>query len=257
MVPGIAVVMVGEDPSSQIYVNNKKKACDELGIYSEIITFPETATQIEILETIEELNQDSKINGILVQLPLPKHINEREVISAIKPKKDVDGFHPINVGKLSFGEPEFVPCTPLGIIEMIKETGIEIEGKECVIIGRSNIVGKPTAMLMLKENATVTMCHSKTKNIEAVIKRADIVIIAIGKPNFLKGYMLKQGAIVVDVGINRMPDGKVVGDADAESVAKSAGFMTPVPGGVGLMTTAMLMKNTVKAAKLNSNPYLG
>lgn len=248
--------MVGDDEGSRIYVDKKKKACEEMGIYSEIITLPVDIPQIELIETIEELNQDPKISGILVQLPLPKHINEKEILSLIKPKKDVDGFHPVNVGKLSIGEPDFVPCTPLGILELLKDSGMTIEGKECVVIGRSNIVGKPVAALMLNENATVTICHSKTKGIEGIIKRADIVIIGIGKPKFLKGYMLKQGAVVIDAGINRMPDGKIAGDADMDSISKVAGFATPVPGGVGPMTVTMLMKNTIKAAKLNNNPYL-
>lgn len=254
--PGLAVIVVGEDPASKIYINNKKKKCEELGIYSEVISFPKDVSQIELLETIGELNEEPKISGILVQLPLPEHINQLEVLSAIKPKKDVDGFHPISVGKLSIGKPELIPCTPQGIIELIKETGTDLTGKECVVIGRSNIVGKPAALLLLQQNATVTICHSKTKGIESIIKRADIVVIAIGKPNFLKGYMLKQGAIVIDVGTNRTEDGKLVGDADAESIAKVAGFATPVPGGVGPMTIAMLMQNTAKAAKLNNNPYI-
>lgn len=255
IVPGLAVIMVGNNPASHIYVNSKKKACEELGIYSEIINFPDSITQIDLLETIEELNQDSKISGILVQLPLPDHIDKNEILNAIKPKKDVDGFHPINMGKLCLGEPNFIPCTPYGIITLIKETGIDTEGKDCVVIGRSNIVGKPTALSLMHENATVTLCHSKTVGIEGIIKRADIVVIAIGKPNFLKGYMLKQGSVVIDVGINRV-DGKIVGDADFESVSKVAGYVTPVPGGVGPMTVAMLMKNTVKAAQLNNNPYI-
>lgn len=256
IIPGLAVILVGDNPASKMYVSNKKKACDELGIYSEVINLPYNVPQIELLEIIEDLNQDPKISGILVQLPLPEHINRKEVLSAISPKKDVDGFHPINVGKLCTGNPEFVPCTALGILYLIKETGMNISGKECVILGRSNIVGKPTAMLMLQNDATVTICHSKTVGIESIIKKADIVIIAIGKPNFLKGYMLKQGAMVIDVGINRLEDGRIVGDADVESVSRVAGFLTPVPGGVGPMTVAMLMKNTVKAAKLNNNPYI-
>lgn len=255
IIPGLAVIIVGEDPASKVYVESKRKACEELGIYSEVIAFPEDITQMDILETIEELNHDPKISGILVQLPLPKHIDESEIISIIKPKKDVDGFHPINVGKLTINEPDFVPCTPLGVMEMLEQSGIDVEGKECVVIGSSNIVGKPTALMLLNKGATVTICHSKTRGIEGVIKRADIVIIAIGKPNFLRGYMLKQGAVVIDVGINKV-DGKIVGDADFESISKVAGYATPVPGGVGPMTIAMLMKNTVKAAILNNNPYI-
>lgn len=256
IVPGLAVILVGDDEGSRLYVENKKKACKELDIYSEIITFAADIPQIDVLETIEELNQDPKISGILVQLPLPKHIDEKEVLNAIKPKKDVDGFHPINAGKLFHGEPDFIPCTPQGIIELIKQTGIEIAGKECVVVGRSNIVGKPTAQLLLQENATVTICHSKTKGIEGIIKRADIVVVAIGKPHFLKGYMLKPDAIVIDVGINRLENGKVVGDVDLDSISKVASCATPVPGGVGPMTIAMLMRNTVRAAELNNNPYL-
>lgn len=255
IIPGLAVIIVGEDPASKVYVESKRKACEELGIYSEVIAFPEDITQMDILETIEELNHDPKISGILVQLPLPKHIDESEIISIIKPKKDVDGFHPINVGKLTINEPDFVPCTPLGVMEMLEQSGIDVEGKECVVIGSSNIVGKPTALMLLNKGATVTICHSKTRGIEGVIKRADIVIIAIGKQNFLRGYMLKQGAVVIDVGINKV-DGKIVGDADFESISKVAGYATPVPGGVGPMTIVMLMKNTVKAAILNNNPYI-
>lgn len=255
IIPGLAVIIVGEDPASKLYVESKKKACEAIGIYSEVIAFSEDVTQMDILETIDELNCDPKISGILVQMPLPKHIDESEIILAIKSKKDVDGFHPINMGKLAIGEPDFVPCTPLGIMELIEQSKIEVEGKECVVIGRSNIVGKPTALLMLQQNATVTICHSRTKGIEGIIKRADIVVVAIGKPNFLKGYMLKHGAVVIDVGINRL-DGKVIGDADFESISKVAGYATPVPGGVGPMTIAMLLKNTVKAAKMNNNPYI-
>lgn len=257
IIPGLAVILVGEDPSSRIYVDNKKKACKEVDIYSEVINFSAAATQQEILEAIEGLNKDPKISGILVQLPLPKHLNERDILNAIKPKKDVDGFHPINIGKLCQGDPEFVPCTPQGVIELLKDNNIEIEGKEAVVVGRSNIVGKPMAQLLLKENATVTVCHSKTKGIEGVIKRADIVVVAIGQPRFLKGYMLKPGAVVVDVGVNRTDDGKVVGDADFESISKIAGYVTPVPGGIGPMTIAMLLKNTIKAARLNNNQYIG
>lgn len=255
IIPGLAVIIVGEEPASKVYVESKRKACEELGIYSEVIAFSEDVTQMDILETIDELNRDPKISGILVQLPLPKHFDESEIISSIQSRKDVDGIHPLNIGKLTMGKPDFIPCTPLGVIEMLEHYNIEVEGKECVVIGKSNIVGKPIAILMLHKNATVTICHIKTKTIEAIIKRADIVVIAIGKPNFLKGYMLKQGAVVIDVGINRL-DGKVVGDADFESISKVAGYATPVPGGVGPMTIAILMKNTVKAAKMNNNPYM-
>lgn len=255
VIPALAVIIVGNDPASKMYVNSKKKACKDIGINSEIIELPEDVSSVELIETIEELNQDSKISGILIQMPLPKHINESEILMAIKPKKDVDGFHPENAGRLLEGNPLFEPCTPSGIIYLLEQSNIEIESKKCVVIGSSNIVGKPAAIMMLNKNATVTICHSKTKEIEAVIKQADIVIIAIGKANYLKGYMLKQDAVVIDVGINRV-NGSIFGDADFESVSKVARFVTPVPGGVGPMTIAMLMKNTIKAAKINNSPYM-
>lgn len=235
-----------------MYVNNKKNACGQIGIYSEEYALPEETSEEELLSLIEKLNNDKKINGILVQLPVPKHINEETIINAINPKKDVDAFHPVNVGKIMVGNYDFVPCTPAGVMELIKESGIEIEGKECVVVGRSNIVGKPQAMLLLHKNATVTICHSRTKNLSEKTKNADILIAAVGKPNFITGDMIKPGAVVIDVGINRVEDKKLVGDVEFESASKVADAITPVPGGVGPMTIAMLMKNTVKAALIQN-----
>lgn len=246
--PGLAVVLVGDDPASKVYVNSKKKNCEELGIYSEEYTLPTETTEEELLGLIARLNKEDKLSGILVQLPLPKHINEENIINSIDPKKDVDAFHPVNVGKIMVGNYDFVPCTPAGVMELIKESGIEIAGKECVVVGRSNIVGKPQAMLLLHENGTVTICHSKTKNLKEVVKRADIVVAAVGKAKFITADMIKPGAVVIDVGINRIEPKKLVGDVDFEECEKIAGAITPVPGGVGPMTIAMLMKNTVKAA---------
>ncbi|MCX7715116.1 MAG: bifunctional methylenetetrahydrofolate dehydrogenase/methenyltetrahydrofolate cyclohydrolase FolD [Clostridia bacterium] len=249
--PGLAVVIVGDDPASRVYVNSKKKACEEIGIYSEEYALSAKTTQDELLELINMLNEKKDISGILVQLPLPEHIDEEIIINAINPKKDVDAFHPVNVGKIMFGNYDFVPCTPAGVMELIKESGIEVAGKECVIIGRSNIVGKPQAMLLLHENGTVTICHSKTKNLAETVKRADIVVAAVGKPEMITGDMIKEGAVVIDVGINRLENKKLVGDVHFESAEKVASAITPVPGGVGPMTIAMLMKNTVKAARIN------
>lgn len=246
--PGLAVIIVGDDPASRVYVNSKKKACEEIGIYSKEYALPENTTQDELLELVEKLNSDTKINGILVQLPLPSHIDEEAVINAISPKKDVDAFHPVNVGKIMIGNYDFLPCTPAGVMELIKESGIDISGKECVVVGRSNIVGKPQAMLLLHQNGTVTICHSRTKDLAEKTKNADILIAAVGKPNFITGDMIKEGAVVIDVGINRIAPKKLVGDVDFESAEKKASAITPVPGGVGPMTIAMLMKNTVKAA---------
>ncbi len=246
--PGLAVIIVGDDPASRVYVNNKKKACEQIGIYSEEYALSEETTQEELLKLIEKLNNDKKINGILVQLPVPKHINEETIINAIKPEKDVDAFHPVNVGKIMVGNFDFVPCTPAGVMELIKESGISVEGKECVIVGRSNIVGKPQAMLLLHQNGTVTICHSRTKNLKEKTLQADILVAAVGIPEFIKGDMIKPGAVVIDVGINRIADKKLVGDVEFESAQKVASAITPVPGGVGPMTIAMLMKNTVKAA---------
>lgn len=246
--PGLAVVIVGDDPASRVYVNSKKKNCEELGIYSEEYALPENTSENELLQLIKKLNKKEDINGILVQLPLPRHINEENIINAIDPKKDVDAFHPANVGKIMIGNYDFVPCTPAGVMELIKESGIEVCGKECVVVGRSNIVGKPQAMLLLHQNGTVTICHSRTKNLKETVKKADILVVAVGKPNFITGDMIKPGAVVIDVGINRIADKKLVGDVDFESCEKIAGAITPVPGGVGPMTIAMLMRNTVKAA---------
>lgn len=246
--PGLAVIIVGDDPASRVYVNNKKKACDEIGIYSEEYALPEETSEEELLVLIRKLNGKKEINGILVQLPVPKQINEETIINAIDPKKDVDAFHPVNVGKIMVGNFDFVPCTPAGVMELIDESGIDVAGKECVVVGRSNIVGKPQAMLLLHKNGTVTICHSKTKNLKEKTKQADILIAAVGKPNFITGDMIKEGAVVIDVGINRIAEKKLVGDVDFESAEKVAGAITPVPGGVGPMTIAMLMKNTVKAA---------
>lgn len=248
--PGLAVIIVGDDPASRVYVNNKKKACEELGIYSEEYALSEDTSEEELLKLIHTLNEKRDINGILVQLPVPKHINEETVINAISPKKDVDAFHPVNVGKIMVGNFDFVPCTPAGVMELIKESGIDVRGKECVVVGRSNIVGKPQAMLLLHQNGTVTICHSKTKNLKEKTKQADILVAAVGIPNFITGDMIKEGAVVIDVGINRMADKKLVGDVEFESAEKVASAITPVPGGVGPMTIAMLMKNTVKAAIL-------
>ena len=250
--PGLAVIIVGDDPASRVYVNSKKRNCEELGIHSEEYALPESTQETELLALIDKLNSKGDISGILVQLPLPKHINEENVINAIDPKKDVDAFHPVNVGKIMVGNYDFVPCTPAGVMELIKESGIEISGKECVVVGRSNIVGKPQAMLLLHENGTVTICHSKTKNLKETVKRADILVVAVGRPNFITGDMIKEGAVVIDVGINRISEKKLVGDVDFESAEKVAGAITPVPGGVGPMTIAMLMRNTIKAAILQA-----
>lgn len=243
----LAVIQVGEDPASSVYVNNKKKACEYIGAESLSYHLPEETSEEELLELIDKLNKDEKVNGILVQLPVPKHINEDLIIRSIDPDKDVDGFHPINVGRLSIGEKGFVSCTPAGIIELLKRSGVEIAGKECVVIGRSNIVGKPMSMLMLRENATVTICHSRTKDLKEVTKRADILIVAIGKPKMIDASYVKDGAVVIDVGIHRPdPDSKkLCGDVDYDSVEPVASLITPVPGGVGPMTIAMLMSNLV------------
>ena len=251
--PGLAVIIVGGDPASQVYVRNKERACEECGIYSEKYALPAETNQEELLKLIDELNNKSSISGILVQLPVPKHIDEKTIINAIAPNKDVDAFHPVNVGKIMVGNYDFVPCTPAGVMELIKESGIDVSGKECVIVGRSNIVGKPQAMLLLHQNGTVTICHSKTKNLAEKTKNADILVAAVGIPNFIKGDMIKEGAVVIDVGINRLENKKLCGDVEFESAEKVAGAITPVPGGVGPMTIAMLMKNTVKAAILNKS----
>ncbi len=246
----LAVVLVGEDPASQVYVRNKKKACEFVGIRSLSYELPASTTQEELLLLVEKLNRDDSVNGILVQLPLPGHIDEDEVIRAIDPKKDVDGFHPMSVGALSIGQPGYVSCTPAGIIQLLKRSDIELDGKNCVIIGRSNIVGKPMAMLMLRENATVTVTHSHTKNLKEITREADILIVAIGKTKFITADYVKEGAVVVDVGMDRDENGKLCGDVDFDSVEKVAQAITPVPGGVGPMTIAMLMKNCLTSLEL-------
>ncbi|MCI5495898.1 MAG: bifunctional methylenetetrahydrofolate dehydrogenase/methenyltetrahydrofolate cyclohydrolase FolD [Roseburia sp.] len=246
----LAVIQVGNDPASTVYVGNKKKACEYIGIRSLAYELPEETPEEELLQLIKELNDRDDVNGILVQLPLPAHMDEDKVIQTISPKKDVDGFHPQSVGALSIGQPGFVSCTPAGVIQLLKRTGVEINGKECVIVGRSNIVGKPMALLMLRENATVTVCHSHTKDLKEVTKRADILIVAIGKPKFITKEYVKDGAVVIDVGIHRGADGKLCGDVDYDDVAPITHAITPVPGGVGPMTIAMLMNNCVEAKGL-------
>lgn len=246
--PCLAVIQVGNDPASTVYVGNKKKACAYIGIESRAYELPEETSEEELLELIDQLNEDDTVNGILVQLPIPAHMDEKKVIRAISPEKDVDGFHPQSVGALSIGEPGFVSCTPAGIIQLLKRSGIEIEGKECVVVGRSNIVGKPMAMLLLRENGTVTICHSRTKNLREVCRRADILVAAIGKPKFFDASYIKKGAVIIDVGIHRDEDNKLCGDVDYEKVVDHVSAITPVPGGVGPMTIAMLMSNCVEAA---------
>lgn len=243
----LAVIQVGNDPASTVYVGNKKKACEYIGIRSLAFELPEDTKEEELLKLVRELNEREDVNGILVQLPLPSHMDEDKVIKTISPEKDVDGFHPQSVGALSIGQPGFVSCTPAGIIQLLKRSGVEIEGKECVIVGRSNIVGKPMALLMLRENATVTVCHSRTKDLKEVTKRADILIVAIGKPKFITKDYVKEGAVVIDVGIHRDDAGKLCGDVDFEDVEPHTSAITPVPGGVGPMTIAMLMNNCVEA----------
>ena len=249
IVPGLAAVLVGSNPASEIYVRNKRKACGEAGIYSEEYKLPEETTESDLLSLIKELNEDKKIHGILVQLPLPKHINEAKILRAVSPLKDIDGFHPENVGYLVEGNPRFIPCTPHGIIRLLDYYKIEMQGKEAVVVGRSNIVGKPVALLLLHRHATVTICHSRTKPLEDVTRRADILVAAIGRANFITGDMVKEGVVVIDVGINRNPDGKLTGDVDFEQVKEKASYITPVPGGVGPMTIAMLLWNTWSSAK--------
>lgn len=246
----LAVIQVGNDAASTVYVGNKKKTCEYIGIKSVAYELPEETTEEELLKIIHTLNQDDSIYGILVQLPVPKHINENHIIQAIDPKKDVDGFHPQSVGALSIGQPGFVSCTPAGVIQLLKRSNIEIEGKECVIIGRSNIVGKPMAMLLLRENGTVTICHSRTKDLKEITRRADILVVAIGKPKMIDASYVKEGAVVIDVGIHRDANNKLCGDVDYESVEPVARAITPVPGGVGPMTIAMLMHNCVDAVQI-------
>lgn len=247
--PGLAVVLVGEDPASQTYVRNKTKACADLGFYSEEYKLPESTSQTELLDLIDKLNADSKIHGILVQLPLPAHLDKKSVIERILPEKDVDAFHPVNVGKIMTGDFKFLPCTPAGVMELLHRYDIPVAGKHCVVIGRSDIVGKPQAMLMLHENATVTICHSKTQNLAEITKQADILVAAVGRAGFVTADMVRPGAVVIDVGINRNAEGKLCGDVQFDEVEKIASFITPVPGGVGPMTIAMLMKNTLTSAK--------
>lgn len=251
--PGLAVVIVGDDPASRVYVNNKKKACEAVGFVSEEYALPAETTQQELLALVETLNNKPDISGILVQLPLPKHLDDKAVIAAINPQKDVDAFHAVNVGKIMLGEYDFLPCTPAGVMEVLHSYQIPVEGKECVVIGRSNIVGKPMGMLLLHENGTVTICHSRTKNLAEVCRRADILVAAVGIPKFVKADMVKEGAVVIDVGMDRDENGKLCGDVDFENVKEKCSFITPVPGGVGPMTIATLMKNTLKACKLQNN----
>lgn len=247
--PGLAVVIVGDDPASQVYVRNKHRACEEVGFLSKGYSLPSDTTEEELLALIDTLNHDREVHGILVQLPLPKHIRESVVISAISPDKDVDAFHPVNVGKLMTGNHTFLPCTPAGIMEILRFYEIDPAGKQCVVLGRSNIVGKPMAMLLLEANGTVTICHSKTKNLAEVTRQAEILVVAIGKPRFVTAEMVKPGAVLIDVGINRLADGKLCGDVDESSVAGVASALTPVPGGVGPMTITMLLNNTLTAAE--------
>lgn len=246
---GLAVVLVGDDSASKVYVRNKEKACEELGIYSEMHMLPENTSEAELLALVDTLNRNDKIDGILVQLPLPKHLDDSIIINNIRPDKDVDAFHPVNVGKIMIGNFELLPCTPAGIMELIRESGVSVDGKNCVVIGRSNIVGKPMSMLLLHENGTVTVCHSHTQNLGEITKRADILVAAVGIAKFVKADMVKPGAVVIDVGMDRDENGKLCGDVDFDAVFPVAGAITPVPGGVGPMTIAMLMKNTVTASK--------
>ena len=247
--PGLAVVIVGNDPASRVYVNNKKKACEAVGFKSFEYALPEETTQEELLELVETLNADPNVNGILVQLPVPKQIDDKAIINAISPAKDVDAFHPENVGRIMIGDYSFLPCTPAGAMELIDSTGIEVAGKRCVVIGRSNIVGKPMAMLLLHRSGTVTICHSRTQDLASVTREADILVAAVGRANFVTADMVKEGAVVIDVGINRLENGKLCGDVDFAAVEPKACAITPVPGGVGPMTIAMLMRNTLTAAK--------
>lgn len=253
IVPGLAVIIVGDDSASQVYVRNKEKACEEVGFYSEKFALPASTTQEELNALVKELNERKDINGILCQLPLPSHLDDKEVINMINPIKDVDAFHPVNVGAIMIGDYNFLPCTPAGIMELIHSAGVEVSGKKAVVMGRSNIVGKPMAMLLLHENATVEITHSKTQNLKEITSSADILVAAIGKPKFVTADMVKEGAVVIDVGMDRDENGKLCGDVDFESVAPKCSYITPVPGGVGPMTISMLMQNTLTAAKLQNN----
>ena len=247
--PGLAVVIVGTDPASQVYVRNKRRACEEVGFYSEAYELPEETIQEELEALVDKLNADDKINGILVQLPLPRHLDENAILLRIDPRKDVDAFHPYNVGRIMIGDYAYLPCTPAGVMELIRRSGIDCTGKECVVVGRSNIVGKPMAMLLLQANGTVTICHSRTRDLAETTRRADILVVAIGKADFITGDMVKEGAVVIDVGMNRRADGKLTGDVDFATVEPRASYITPVPGGVGPMTITMLMQNTLTAAR--------
>ncbi len=249
MKPGLATILVGDDPASHLYVKSKQKACDAAGIFIDDHKLPASTTQAELLALIEKKNTDPKIHGILVQLPLPKHVDSKVVLEAVSPDKDADGFHPYNFGRLVEGHPVFEACTPKGVIKMIESTGVSIEGKRAVVLGRSNIVGKPLALMLLQRNATVTICHSKTKDLPSICREAELLLVAIGKAKFVTSDMVREGAVVIDVGTNRLPDGKVVGDVDFELVSQKAGWISPVPGGVGPMTIAMLLDNTVESAK--------
>ncbi len=253
IVPGLAVIIVGDDPASRVYVNNKKKACAAVGFHSEEYALPAQTTENELLHLVRELNENPHINGILVQLPLPAQIDEHKVIAAIAPEKDVDAFQAVNVGKIVIGDYDFLPCTPSGCMDLIHSTGVEIAGKNCVVVGRSNIVGKPMAMLLLHESGTITICHSKTNNLKEICQNADILVVAIGKAKFITGDMIKKGAVVIDVGMDRDENGKLCGDVDFDSAKEVAGYITPVPGGVGPMTIATLMRNTLTAAKVQNH----
>ena len=249
IVPCLAVILAGNDPASEIYVRNKRRACKRAGVESRLIRLDQSVSREELLREIHALNQDPAVHAVLVQLPLPEHLDPAEILSAVSPEKDADGFHPLNAGRLLAGEAGVLPCTPAGCMELLRRTGVPLSGAEAVVIGRSNIVGKPMALLLLQENCTVTLCHSRTKDLAGHVRRADVVICAVGRPGLVTGEMIKPGATVIDVGINRLPDGRVVGDVDFESVSAVAGAMTPVPGGVGPMTIAMLMKNAILAAE--------
>ena len=251
--PGLAVVIVGDDPASQVYVRNKEKACKEVGIAAQTFALPKETTQQELMALIDTLNARSDVHGILVQLPLPRHLDEHQVINAILPEKDVDAFHPVNVGKIMIGDFDYVPCTPAGVMALLEEAQIDVSGKRAVVIGRSNIVGKPQAMLLLHKNATVTICHSKTQHLEEITRQADIIVVAIGKAHFLRGDMVKDGVVVIDVGMNRLENGKLAGDVDFDTVAPKDSYITPVPGGVGPMTITMLLQNTVTACRRANN----
>ena len=250
--PCLAVILVGDDPASRVYVNNKKKACEFCGIRSLEYVLPAETSEEELISLVEKLNNDKSVNGILCQLPLPKHLDEKKILNLIRPEKDVDAFHPENVGHIMIGDFNFLPCTPAGIMEMLRYENISLDGKNCVIIGRSNIVGKPMAMLMLKENATVTICHSRTKNLKEIVAGADVIVAAVGRPNFVTANMVKDSAVIIDVGINRMDDGSLCGDVDFEACKEKASYITPVPGGVGPMTIATLMQNTITATRIQN-----